>query len=115
MGVSIRSVGQLAGTKVLEGALRKWDSDRRIGDEDLPRGGTLSACLGVAWSGDRGGLCDGVDNIELAGLLGLRFLDDRLSGMLDRVLLASGSAHCCRGDFPIYPNMIANQREIRVK
>lgn len=73
--VSKSSVGQMLGTKVLEGVLRVA-SGRRIGDVDAPFGGML---VPADW--DRGGACEPVERVDTAEF---RFLDDLLSGMLNK-------------------------------
>ena len=85
MGLSRRSVGKIEGTKVLEGALRRFGkSGLRIGDDEPPRAGTVIPGPG---------LCEMVVYTD-AALLNCRiFLDDRLSGMIDKSLPA-WSGHC---------------------
>lgn len=74
----------MVGTKVLEGALRRFAAfGRRMGDVDPPRGGTVTPVLGFA-CGDKSGPLwpgSGVDSMDPSALPCSMLLDDLLSGI----------------------------------
>lgn len=73
----------MEGTKVLEGALRRFAVfGRRMGDVDPPRGGTVTPVLGIACGGKSGALWPGpgVDSMDPSALPCSMLLDD-LSGI----------------------------------
>ena len=74
----------MEGTKVLEGALRRFAAfGRRMGDVDPPRGGTVAPVLGFASGGKSGALWPGpgVDSMDPSALPCSMLLDDLLSGI----------------------------------
>jgi len=69
------SVGTIGGMNVLEGALRNSPSlDERIGDDDLPRDGTVFSLLSEGWGGVRA-IAEARSAME-------KFCDDFLCGIL---------------------------------
>ena len=81
--------GRIHGTKVLDGAFRRFATlGRRMGDVDPPLAGTVAPVLGVAWMGKSGAFVPGVDSMDPSALPSGMLLDDLLSGIDVRPTLA---------------------------
>lgn len=78
------------GAKVRDGARRRSITlDRRMGEIDRPRAGTVVPLLGVPCNGRGGGGWEAADCTETAELPWNMCLDEALSGILDKRLKAS--------------------------